>query len=134
MEEKIVNILKEKYPIDALISFNEFNIADKLKNHAFELMKWSDFLLKEKFKLQKLTDELEEVTCVLYNKYRFEFDKNLSKVEIEKYYIPQDPEYKKLMKKIRIQEIIVAYFEICVRSIDKQGWNMKNFIEQNRVM
>ena len=134
MEEKIVKILREKYPIDEIVSFNEFNLADKLKNHAFELMRWSDFLLKEKNKLQKLNDELEEVICELYNHYRFEVDKSLSKVEIEKYYIPLDPKYKALMKKIRVQEIIVAYFEICVRTIDKQGWNMKNFIEQNKVM
>lgn len=84
--------------------------------------------------MQVLNDELEQVTCELYNHYRFEIDKSLSKVEIEKYYIPMDVKYKAIMKKIRIQEIIVAYFEIAVKSIDKQGWNMKNFIEQNKVM
>lgn len=132
LEDDIIEKLEVKYPISDEIGFNEYNIAEKLQNHAFLLIKYNRLLLKEKQNLEKLQEILNKVTGEKYHFYRFNFDEQLTKTEIEKYYLPKEPEIIKVQKLIQKQEIIVGFFETAVKALEAVGWNMKNFLDASR--
>lgn len=128
-KEEIIEELKNEWNIYDIVNFNEFNIQDKLREHAFQYARFSEQLNHEKFQLNKLKEMKEVLEGQLYHHYRFEMDETLQKGEIEKYYLPKDPKMRKMNKILRNQEIRVKFFEICTNAIDKVGWNMKNFLE-----
>lgn len=132
-KKKLLNTLLEQYPIDKDVTFNEFDIQEKLKNHAFILMKYQRELEKVKYDHSKILELKEKIVCERYQYYRFNYDEQLSKPEIEKYYLPGDEKILKINKVLRMQDVKVNFFEICVRSLDKQGWNMKNYIETHKM-
>ena len=130
-EEQIEN-LKKEWPIEEDISFNEFNIAEKLQNNAFLFTKYQDQLNREKAIMEKLLEIKEKIIGDVYNYYRFEDDRQLQKPEIEKYYLPRDKKILKINAIIRKQQVNVDYFTLCCKALDKVGWNMKNFLEAHR--
>lgn len=134
-EEKdiILNDLKTEWPIEKDVSFNEFNIQEKLQNHAFILMKYQNQYDNEKFKLDKILELKEKLVGDRYHYYRFNYDESLQKAEIEKYYLPKDEKILKINRLIRLQEVRVNFFLICVKILDKMGWNMKNFLESHKL-
>ncbi len=76
-----------------------------------------------------LADKLESLIGRRYDFYRFEFEKDLTKIEIERYYLPNDGYIKKMKQIIRRQNIKVRFFKMCYQAFDKQQWNMKLFWE-----
>ena len=128
-ENEILNKLLKEYDIESEVEFNEFNLAEKIQNNSFILMKYNHKLIEEKSILEKLKDILEKKVGERYHYYRFNFDEELTKSEIEKYYLPKDDELKKLKKLINEQKIRVDFFETATKAIESQKWNMKNFIE-----
>jgi hypothetical protein len=131
--DQMIAMLKLEFPIFDDVSFNEFNIGDKLKTHAFVLMRYQDELSKERGALERLNELFETLIGKRYHHYKFERDEELQKAEIEKYYLPADPEIRKFKKILRKQQARVKYFEVCVDGLQKMGWNMKHFIDSNRV-
>jgi len=132
LRQEILAELQEKFNIRDEITFNEFNIHEKLKNHAFNYLRYQDNLDKAKYDLEKMNELKDKIVGEQYHYYRFNGEENLSKVEIEKYYLTKDPKVLKINKLIRLQQLKVEFFAICVRSLDKMGWNMKNYIEANK--
>lgn len=128
-ENEILNKLLKEYDIESEVEFNEFNLAEKIQNNSFILMKYNHKLIEEKSILEKLKDILEKKVGERYHYYRFNFDEELTKSEIEKYYLPKDDELKKIKKLINEQKIRVDFFETATKAIESQKWNMKNFIE-----
>lgn len=125
--DKILKKLREDYDVEELCSFNEFNVQDKLQENSWQVIRFRDLWLREKNKLNRLEDMLEEKNGERYHYYRFEMDENLGKPEIEKYYLPRDEEILRIKRVIRKQEVVVGFFETVYRSLEKMQWNMKNF-------
>lgn len=133
-KDKIVNDLLLEYPIYELVAFDELNISQKLQDNPYQLMKFQDTLLKEKMRYEELEILQEKLVGELYHKFRFENEEELSNKEIEKYYIPKDAKYLKMNEILRKQKIRIAFFELCVKGLDRQYWSMKEFINAKKLM
>lgn len=132
VEDKIIEELEKKFNINEEVSFNEYNLAEKLQNHSFVLLQYNQILLREKINLSKLEEILNKKLGEKYHYYRFNFDEQLTKPEIEKYYLVKDKDILKIKELLRKQEIVVGFFEACVKSIESMGWDIKNFIENSK--
>lgn len=133
-KDKIVNDLLLEYPIYDLVAFDELNISQKLQDNPYQLMRFQDTLLKEKMRYEELEILQEKLVGELYHKFRFEYEEELSNKEIEKYYIPKDAKYLKMNEILRKQKIRIAFFELCVKGLDRQYWSMKEFINAKKLM
>jgi len=127
---KIVDELVKEYNIYKLLEFDEFNLKEKIQNNSYLLMKFQDQLLKEEIKLDEYNELYEKLVGECYHKYRFEIDESLSKTEIEKYYLPRDKKIVQMKKILNKQKIRIKFFESCIKGIEKQYWNMKEFANQ----
>lgn len=132
-KDEIINELLNEWPIYDDVSYSEFDIADKMQINPYKLMKYQDQLNTERDYYDKLQDLYEKLQGEQYHKYRFEMDEELSKPEIERYYLPKDSKIQKMKKLIRKQKIRVSFFEACVKGLDRQYWSMKEFRENNRL-
>lgn len=132
-DESIVNNLLKQYPIYELVEFNEFTIEDKLQKNASLLMQFKDLFMREKYQLDRIETLMEKIKGDLYDNYRFNSPKTLQKNEIENYYIPRDEKFLKIKKIYNEQKVKVDFFEACAKAIEKQSWNMKNFLEAQRI-
>lgn len=126
---KIYDQLEEEYPVEDVVSYNEYNVQDKLQEHAYILMEYNKLYNIENSKLENLYDKLEVLTGKQYDHYRFEYDRELTKVEIEKYYLPQDKKIRQLKRLIEKQKVRVEFFETALKGLRSMGWNMKTFCD-----
>ena len=60
-EEKLLKELMEKYPIDKMVKFSEIDIQDKLKENAFQQVKFYDLWITEKIKMEKVEELMEKL-------------------------------------------------------------------------
>ncbi len=127
--EEILKELYEQYPIDELVKFSELNIADRLQDNSYWVVKFRDELAKALADYDQLEEMLGTLTGQRYNHYRFELDKELDKSEIKNYYLPKDEKLIQLKKIMARQKVKVEFFKFCVAGMEKQQWNMKNFLE-----
>ncbi|HRR49729.1 MAG TPA: recombination mediator protein UvsY [Bacteroidales bacterium] len=127
--DKIWKELYEKYPIDKQVQFSELDIQEKLRNQPFLLLHYSDLYYKEKAKYDKMIEVLDKIQGTRYDYYKFNSDKELTKYEIEKFYLPKDPTLLKAKEKVRKQQWRVDFFKMCYDAINNQGWQLKSFIE-----
>ena len=128
----IVEALKAEYPVEDIVSFNEFDLQDKLQQNAFIFIEYQNLYYKERAHLEYLQTLKDRLIGTLYNKFRFDDPRNLDKKEIEKYYIPNDKKMIELEKLIAKQQVRVEFFEIIAKAIEKLGWNIKNYLDAGR--
>lgn len=133
IREQIVNELLEEHPIEELVSFNELNIKEATENNQFYTLKYKDLYLREKFKYEKLEEVLDAAIGKRYDFYRFDYHRNLKKPEIEKYYLPKDKIILNIKKHLVKQKVRMEFFEACWKGFEKQQWNIKNWLDANRV-
>lgn len=124
--------LQEEWNVKDIVSFNELNIQDKLTDQPYQLMRFQEKLIKEKARMEELLDMKAQWAARQYDKFRFNYDKSLTKQEIEQYYLPNDKYMIKLNNTISKQNIIVEYFEMSVKAIDKLQWSIKLYMEDRR--
>ena len=132
-KEEIFKKLEAEWNAEDFVSFNEFNIQEKLQQHAFTLIQWQQKLENERFQLDKLKELLERVQGEAFEKIQKESDITLRTTEIEKYYLPRDPKIKKVKEALIIQQYIVNYFELSCKAIQSMSWAMKNFIDTQKI-
>jgi hypothetical protein len=128
-KENILNKLREKYPIEDEASFHEFNIKEKIQDQTKLLMKYWDLYQKALFLKDKYENMMIDKKMEVYDKLRFENDRNLTKTEIENFYLPADKMIKKIQEKIDTQQLVVDYFRLCYDSVKQMQWNMKIFLQ-----
>jgi hypothetical protein len=139
--DKIVKDLLEEFPILTEVSFNELNIHDKLMENAERYHFYYDQWLAEKAELAELEAKRERLEGLIYDELRFPTPestnphacKNLASKEIVQYYIPRDVRYVKLMQIIERQKVRVEFFELAAQTLNKLGWNMRNFIDNEKL-
>jgi hypothetical protein len=117
--DALVEELKEQYPIHNQVCFNEFNIGDKLQENMKLRVKYQELYEHELFKYDKLKEKFDILQGQRYDFYKFESDRNLTKTEIEQYYLPKDVKLRKLKEIIEKQELRMKFFKLCMDSIDK---------------
>lgn len=130
--EKIQKELLKEHPILDLVSFNEIDMQEKLKENAFLLVKYQDFYNTENKIYEELMEMYESLEGSRYDHYRFHEDKSLTKVEIEKYYLVNDKEIRQMKRILRKQMVRVEFFDMCIKGLKQMGWNMKVFSDNER--
>ena len=127
--EILLSELQRDWPILEAVSYNELNIGEKLQNQTYELMKFNDQYIKAKVRMDELVDIKNRLVGKLYDKYRFDHDKALTSREIENYYIPNNADIIKVNNAISKQNIVISYFEMCVKAINQLQWNIKLYLQ-----
>jgi hypothetical protein len=64
-----------------------------------------------------------------YRFYKEDWNRELSKIEIESYYIPAEEEITDIRKTIAILESQIKYLEETIANIKSMSFNIKNYIE-----
>ena len=128
-EDEILAPLLIEHPIHDLIRFDDINLRDKIQENMTMVVRYRDLYHQALATLDRLKDLLDKLIGKRYEFYRFNDTKTWTKVEIEKYALPADEKVTKMKKIVRKQEIRVRFFEMCWKSFDKQGWNLKLFID-----
>jgi DNA helicase TIP49 (TBP-interacting protein) len=127
--EKIVEELLEEHPIMEMVKFSEIDIQEKLSDNPYLIVKYRELYYGELAKLEVLQDKFDKLAGIRYDHYRFENDRELTKPEIERYYLPKDKQVVQMKSILRRQEIRVRFFENCFKGLEKMQWSMKSFID-----
>jgi hypothetical protein len=131
-EDKILNKLQREYDVYPLLDFNEITITEKIQKNPFYIKMFRLKQLKEKNRLELLEDRLKERESELYDYLKFHDDRNLTKTEIERYYLNLDDKIKELKKGIYIQRIVVDYFGAIIEAFTNQHWAFKNWLDTGK--
>jgi hypothetical protein len=145
---EIIKLLREEHPIDEIVKFDNTNIQDKLSDNSFLIWKYKDLYLQEKATYDKINRLKEEEASRIFQGLRFPKDRgqetdkwiadrannDIKTQEIKEFYIPCHPNIKKLDNLLKLQQARVDFFELCCSAIDKAGWNMKAFIQAEKIM
>lgn len=132
IEERIIEELKKEHPIDEMVKFSEINLMEKIQQNDFMIVKYRELCYKEEFKLEELEDKFEKLQGQRYKFYRFEDDKEWTKVEIEKYCLPADKKILQMKKIIAKQKARVRFFEMCYKAFEKLQWSLKTYSDNLR--
>lgn len=130
-EDKIFSKLEAEYNVYDLLTFNEFNIQERLERLSFHMKDFRLKFLQEQGKLGTLQDHLDKITGEKYVALK-EGAVTLTKTEIEKYYLPKDEEIMRVKAAIRKQGLRTEYFEAVHRAMEKLSYNMKMYIDNGR--
>ena len=131
--EEILKKLHETFPIEKDLGFSELNMQEKLKENATKIVTYRDFYHKELARMDHLEDLMQKLVGMRYKFYRFDDVHEWSKIEIEKFCIPQDRKIMKMKKIIRRQNVRVRFFEMCWKGFEKQQWGIKSFLDTLKV-
>jgi len=130
--DEVWKSLYELYPIDQQVRFNEFDVTQKLSMLPFLKVQYDDLFYKEKARYDRMLEAVEKIQGIRYDHYRFNYDRELTKYEIEKFYLPKDPTLLEAKKKLRKQQWRVDFFKLCSDSISNMGWQIKAFLESTK--
>ena len=131
--DQILEELKEQYPILEQTKFNEFNISDKLQENTQLYTKYKELYDQEKFVYNQLEEKMEVLKGQRYDYYRFDYDRNLQKTEIEQYYLPKDPKILKMKKLLEKQKIKVDFFSLCLQGVNNLYWRIKAYLDNEKL-
>jgi len=127
--ENLLKELREQYPIEEEIDFNDFNIEERLQSQLRLEMKYWDLLSAEKFHLSELESKMVDIRFKVYDHFRFEYERTLTKTEIELFYLPGHADIKEIQKRIDIQQVKVDYFKLCYNAVKQLQWNIKTYLK-----
>ena len=130
--DDMIKELLEEHPIDEMMKFSDLDIMEKLKDNPFYIVKYKEMYYKELAIYNDLEDKYELLVGNQYDYYRFDFDKELTKPEIEKYYLPKDKKVMQMKKILRKQDDRVKFFEMAFKGFEQQGWRIKSYIDAMR--
>jgi len=128
-ENKILEELTKEYDITDMLNYNEFNVNEKLQTNSYYQEQFRLLYIAEKQKLQRLENKFNELAGKKFDYYKYKDARDLTKTEIEKYYLPADKELIKYKKLIELQNTKVEFFSALSEAFKSQGFNMKSFIE-----
>lgn len=121
--------LYQDHPIDTEIKFSDMDIGEKLRRQPYLKLTYDDLYYKEKARFDQMQEVVDKIAGIRYDYYRFNYDKELSKYEIEKYYLPKDPTVIAAKQKLRKQQWRVEFYKLASDSIGNMGWRMKEFLD-----
>jgi hypothetical protein len=111
------------------LDWNEYNLKEKLEKNPYHYQQFRLLWLGQKNKLRKIEMLRDEYVGKLYDKLKYEGDKTLTKTEIEKYYLPKDPQVMKFNRLCLRQEIRTGVYEEIANTFKMQGFAMGNYVK-----
>ena len=127
--DEVWKSLYENYPIDQQVRFNEFDVTQKLSMLPYLKVTYDDLFYREKARYDRMLETVEKIQGIRYDHYKFNFDRELTKYEIEKFYLPKDQTLLEAKKKLRKQQWRVDFFKMCSDALASQQWQIKSFLE-----
>jgi len=121
--------LLDQYPINEQVLFNDFNIEEKLQGQLKLEMQYNDLYIDAQYVFDKIDDILIDKKCELYDYYKFEYERTLSKSEIEDYYIPKHKDIKIINERLELQMVKVNFFKICFSAVKQLRWNIHSYLK-----
>ena len=131
-EDVILKELSETYDVYSLLEINEFHLKQQIEKNPFYQELFRMEMLKEKGKLMRLEIMRDEKTGIIYDELKNRSDTSYTKQEIERYYLPKDPELIKIKKLMLKTQIRYEFFEAVYDAFKVQGYNFKSYIETTR--
>ncbi len=129
IEDEIIKEIMLNHPeIYDQLDYNEYTIKETLEKSPFLYQQYRLLSLSEKHKLKRIQILKDDYIGCLYKELK-NGDRKLSKVEIEKYYIPSDEKAIRFEKLYMKQEIRVQTYEAIASAFDKQGYAMSTYIK-----
>jgi len=119
-----------KYPVDMMMTFNNENIKDKIKDNVAQLFNFKKLFLIAESKYIEMEDLYQEVISEQFDWYKFEYDRSLTTDEIKEFYIHKDPKVKQIKRVLVKQKIQKNFFKLCIESLIKQGDRMRDYIKR----
>jgi len=129
--DTIFKKLEDEYNVYDLLTFNEFNINERLERLAFHMKDFRLKFLQEQGKLSAVQDRLDKLIGDKYVALK-SGEVTLSKTEIERYYLPKDADIMNLKALVRKQEMRTEYFQAVWAAMDKLQWNMKLYCDNSK--
>lgn len=127
--DEVINELKAQWDVENLLGFNEMDIQEKLSVNSAKIWHFTELYNREKNDLDGIIELRDKLVCKRYEYYKTNADLLLKQSEIEKYYLPKDPEIIRMNNIVRKQKWRVEFYLGLKLALEKQGWNMMNFIK-----
>jgi hypothetical protein len=127
--DQILEDLYKEHDIENLLSFCETDIQAKLFINSAKVYHYTEQYQKALNTYNTMCEFRDRLTGKLYNKYKHSNDALLTKAEIEKYYLPNDPELIKMNERIKKQKAYVDFYENVKKALEKQGWNFTTYLK-----
>lgn len=130
-KDEILTNLDREFDVEELLTFNEFNIKQRTEDNSFYQLKFRQLFLTETAKLERLKERLNRETGEKYQALK-NGEVQLTKTEIEKFYLVADRDLIRIKGGIAKQEMRVKFFELVVKSFESQQWNIKAWHELSK--
>lgn len=127
--DEVINELKSIHGIENLLKFDETNIREKLENNSSLIMYFTELYYREKNDLDAILDMKGKLVGDLFIKIKNSQGESLKINEFEKFYLPADIKYVKLLSIIRKQQWRVDFYDSVRRALEKMGWSMQTYIK-----
>jgi len=131
--EEVIQDLSDECDVVNLLSFNEINIQDKLFTNAAKVQHYTELYYREKNDYDKIIEIKEALIGKKFEYYKTNADLLLKQSEIEKYYLPRDPDIMRITSIARQQKWRVDFYWGLKGALEKQGWNMMNYLKSMQV-
>jgi hypothetical protein len=126
---EVVKELSELYNIEEMLSFNELNIQEKLSENAAKIWHFTELYNREKNAYDEILELKDKLVHRRYEYYKTKNNLLLKQNEIEKYYLPSDPEILKFNQIVRKQKWRVEFYDGLRKALEKQQWSMKSYLD-----
>jgi hypothetical protein len=127
--DQILEDLYKEHDIENLLNFCETDIQSKLAINSAKIYHYTELYQKSLYTYNTMCEIRDRLTSKLYIKYKNHHESILTKAEIEKYYLPIDPEIMKMNERIKKQKAYVDFYENVKKALEKQGWSMQTYLK-----
>jgi hypothetical protein len=127
--DNVIKELSERWDIENLLKFSELNIQEKLENNASQIWHFTELYHKEKNDYDKIVEFKDTLICNRYIFYKNNMPEALKQGEIEKYYLPKDPQILKMNEMVRKQMWKVNFYDGLRKALEKMQWTMQTYIK-----
>jgi hypothetical protein len=131
--KQIFESLKTEHNIEELATFSDIDITEKLRNNEMMIIKYKELYYNELNKYEILERKMNALKGIRYKHYKFNDVHEWQKKEIEEYCFPSDERITAMKKILSKQQVKVRFFEMCFKSFERMGWNMKVFTDRERM-
>lgn len=127
-DEIIIEIMKDHIDLYDELNFHEYNIKDKLEKNSYLYEQYRILYMSELHRLKRIEIAKDKYIGDLYQELK-NGDRKLSKVEIEKYFIPADEKAIKWEKLYMRQKIRCDTYQYIADAFKQQSFNMNTYIK-----
>lgn len=113
-------------------TFNEELLDNTIIKMSGKIAKWQALYGRKLWEFEELDLKRGKVYKELFYYYKFEFELQLDKKELETF-IKSDEKYITIMKELKEIEVILKFIEEALKNLNNFNWNIRNWIEYKKL-